>query len=449
MQAPSNNDVVFTWGNPTGNQSVLRVRKLEKVDLRIYARVGETMLHPGRAHSGSPSVLLWANAVTAILVSVGLVVWALGFGNYVYYHGSVSTSTILDALGILLGSWLLSVVCVIVWRQSHPFRLWLVVPVPTLLALAYLTVVEPTATWGSREVQIRGQTAEYQFVPIDGHPFGLAVGSDVVWITDTEWEEVVAIDPVQMKVDGEPISVGENPVDLELDPHGLWVATTDGVTVQRIDPTTRRIVATIPVSPWPQDLAIGDGSIWVASTDWPQDPPRDRQGGITRIDPETNRVIATIRFDGGATGVAVGNGGVWAANSNQGSVVRIDPTTNHVVANIPIGAFRIASGNGSIWVTDRVKGSVSRIDPLTNQVVATIPLGTRPAGMTVDGNHVWIATSGDSKLWCVDAQTNQLVGPPIEVGRGSAAPTNIRVANGTIWITNQYGSLQRFTLVAR
>ncbi len=77
-----------------------------------------------------------------------------------------------------------------------------------------------------------------------------------------------------------------------------------GDRVVRIDPRTRKIVATIVVGRAPWGVAVGEGAVWVANT---------IDGTVSRVDPSTNRVVATIRVGADPKEIAVGEGSVWLA----------------------------------------------------------------------------------------------------------------------------------------
>jgi DNA-binding beta-propeller fold protein YncE len=68
-------------------------------------------------------------------------------------------------------------------------------------------------------------------------------------------------------------------------------------SLQRLDPKTNKLVATMPTGRFPTAVAVGAGSIWAGALD-------DQR--ITRIDPATNRVTGTITT-GGPESIAVGD----------------------------------------------------------------------------------------------------------------------------------------------
>jgi YVTN family beta-propeller protein len=75
----------------------------------------------------------------------------------------------------------------------------------------------------------------------------------------------------------------------------------DSDTVWRIDPRSNAPERTIRVGDHPTAVAVGAGSVWVASLD----------GTVSRIDPSSNRVVRVIAVGGTPRGVAVGEGAVW------------------------------------------------------------------------------------------------------------------------------------------
>jgi YVTN family beta-propeller protein len=127
---------------------------------------------------------------------------------------------------------------------------------------------------------------------------GIALGGGSVWVTDSEG--VVRINPragtqearILLTFLSRSIAVGAGAV---------WVTDQGGDTVWRIDLRTDRVAQTITVGQHPAGIAVGGGSVWVASAD----------GTVSRIDPNSDRVVATIRVGGTPQDVAVGAGAVW------------------------------------------------------------------------------------------------------------------------------------------
>jgi Tol biopolymer transport system component len=263
----------------------------------------------------------------------------------------------------------------------------------------------------------------------DGH-VGVYVmnadGSGVSMLTDTPEEACCpAWQPVRA-VEGTPTPSGSPSVPPTLSP---------------VDP---HVAATIPVGPFPNAVAAGEGSVWVSV------PSNDGSlgGEILRIDPETNEIAARIQvqavptWETGGGGLAVGPGSVWAAGlidapgglhapggGIDAVVLRIDPGTNRVAATIPLGGQSgadVAVAEGGVWVlifAGPNEMAVVRLDAATNQVVATMPvpgIWGQEIFATDDGVFVNTrdpfpeqdSTVGASRLTMIDPATNQVEWTP-------------------------------------
>ena len=177
-------------------------------------------------------------------------------------------------------------------------------------------------------------------------------------------------------------------------------------SVERVDPATYQVVATIPVGMEPIAMTTSPGAVWVSNVG---------DGTITRIDSASNAVIATIPVSGGVAGLAFGEGAIWVANPDAGTVSRIDPATNTVIAAIPTvaGPQDVVDLAGSIWVANwgtnnASDGVLSRIDPATNQAVRTIPVGINPASLAVGGGLIWVTGPHDPVLIAVNPVSNSI-----------------------------------------
>jgi serine/threonine protein kinase len=93
--------------------------------------------------------------------------------------------------------------------------------------------------------------------------------------------------------------------------------------------------------------------------------PAPKVDSLQRIDPRTNKLAATLRLGSDPTGVAVDRGGVWVAEHDRNRITRIDRRTNRVAATGPApGPLAIAAGEGSVWVLT-ADGLVAQLDGQT------------------------------------------------------------------------------------
>lgn len=172
------------------------------------------------------------------------------------------------------------------------------------------------------------------------------------------------------------------------------------------------LATVIPVSEFPNAVAVGEGGIWVSANDGDRNP----EGDVVRIDPQSGEVVARIlvralpgwEFGGG--GIATGQGSVWVTGSVRSSdgdrtdgccdviVQQIDPATDEM-----IDVVVVAPGNeGDVWVDDtgiwvvyfagetRDELEVAHIDLVTHQVLARVRVpGTWSQTIFGAGGYVW------------------------------------------------------------
>jgi DNA-binding beta-propeller fold protein YncE len=218
--------------------------------------------------------------------------------------------------------------------------------------------------------------------------------------------------------------------------------------VVRLDPTTGEQVAKIEAvsPPWETGgggLVAGFGSIWVTGGTRVSGEP---QALVERIDPATNRVAATIPLGGQFGGdIAIAPDAVWVSyfGNESAAVVRIDPATNEVVATIPLESDygrRIVAADDAVVVQELVWegnegpcGVLTSIDTANNTVMARTPVDENcgTAGLFTWHGEVWASRSG---LQRVDPSTARLIGDPIASYGESHAPRSfLLVDESEIW----------------
>jgi virginiamycin B lyase len=74
---------------------------------------------------------------------------------------------------------------------------------------------------------------------------------------------------------------------------------------------------------------------------------------VWKVDPHTGEVLRTFSTGADPSGIAVGFGSVWIASGGDGTVWRLDPVTGIAQAKIDVGGSPagVAVGAGRVWVT--------------------------------------------------------------------------------------------------
>jgi YVTN family beta-propeller protein len=175
------------------------------------------------------------------------------------------------------------------------------------------------------------------------------------------------------------------------------------------------VEAAIGVGAAPGLIVPGFGSIWVSN---------HHGGSVSRIDPTTNKVVATIPTGDESGGIGVGHGAVWVAIYSNNQVMRIDPATNtgksYVMGKEPIQGSP-AFGFGSLWVGHA--SYIARVDPASAKVIGQLHGYTLPL---IHGGQLWAVRTGKkAAVVRLDPSTGRALetldakGPPMGFGLGS------------------------------
>jgi virginiamycin B lyase len=191
----------------------------------------------------------------------------------------------------------------------------------------------------------------------------IAAGTDSIWLlTDTNGT-LARFDPATNKIVAE-VYIAPGSYVAAFGEGALWITSTEKNLLTRVDPHTHLVVETIPVGPSPRFLAIGEGSVWTLN---------QGDGTVSRVDPKTNKVAATIEVGvpGEGGDIAVGEGSVWVTSFDF-PLSRIDPASNKVVQQfVGEGGDAVRVGHGSVWLTNLKGQKLWRIDP--RRIEATLP----------------------------------------------------------------------------
>jgi YVTN family beta-propeller protein len=258
-------------------------------------------------------------------------------------------------------------------------------------------------------------------VSVDADPTSVAFGDDGVWVTSSAGNTVLRVDPATGTV-RETIPVGSNPSGIAVGGSGIWVANHDEGTVSWINPQSNSVVMQIRVGNGPTAVAVGFGSVWVTNAE-------DRT--VSRIDAETGRPITTIATDAVGRGIAVGAGSVWVTDEASRTVVRIDPETNRVTSTATVGngPAGIAYGAGAVWVANDLDDTVSELDPTTMAVRAAIPVKGSPWALAFQNGVLWVSAEFAQRLVRIDSETLRTSAIPI-----ANRPMGLTPTPAGIWV---------------
>jgi virginiamycin B lyase len=261
---------------------------------------------------------------------------------------------------------------------------------------------------------------------VAGQPDWMVVTEDAVWVTSSNVNHVVRLDPATNQP-GAIVTIKKPCSGLAAGFGSIWVPSCGGHSLVRVDPQTGRIQAEIPAGPADSEggITVGGGSVWMAT---------DKKGVLARINPQTNKVVKKIAIPSGSYAPAFADGAVWITSTEHSLLTRVDPQSNKVVASVPIGPQPrfLTVGVGSVWALNQGDGTISRVDTKTNKLVATIAVGIPGTGgeIAFGEGSVW-ATVFKIPMSRIDPATNTVVQQWTGAGGDS-----IRLGHGSIWLTD-------------
>ncbi|HTH63978.1 MAG TPA: YncE family protein [Gemmatimonadales bacterium] len=278
-------------------------------------------------------------------------------------------------------------------------------------------------------------------IAVPSRPDWLAMGFGSVWVVDYRPPSVARIDPTTNRVVSSIPLSGDACLGLAITRDAVWVPDCAHHVVVQIDPTTNRVARTIAIDFRVDDegaFVAADGSLWLFVTD-----SLAASSTLERVDPASGRIQARIPVGAGSYVVAGDSVTLWVSSTHGAQLERIDPGYNAVTAHVAVAPRPkfVAVGAGGVWVLHQQTGSVSLIDPDRGVVAATVAAGlpTPWGDITIGAGAVWVSVNG-TPVTRIDpvtrAVTRQYVG-----GSGADA---IRYGFGSLWVSDhEHGEVWR------
>ena len=265
---------------------------------------------------------------------------------------------------------------------------------------------------------------------VGGTAHGIAVAGGRVWIAYASSEALHATEV------GAPRRHSRLPLDagrvrgVASRGHRLLVATVEAlIDIPRGDlERATRVSITDHVGP----LAVGDGSLWAATTTGKPKLLRVGADQLTRIPLKAR-----------ASALAVGANTLWIANASAGTVFGVDTRTRIArTTKVRIGGrpVALAATAGAVWVALARDNAVVRLDPLTGRPnLPPIPVPDGPVAIAADSRQVWVARRAADAVTRLDART----GRPLDEISAARSPVGIALSHDATWVVGADGQLTR------
>ena len=147
----------------------------------------------------------------------------------------------------------------------------------------------------------------------DSGPQWFAVSAGSLWVSVVNINSVVRIDPINDTVVA-TIPVSSACGEIVANDHDVWVAGGCGPGVTHIDPATNSVTrVTNEVGSGPA-LALGEGSVWFGTSIT-----------LDRIDPNTRKFVGQMKLPGPSFGASAAFGYVWITDKDDELLFKIKP----------------------------------------------------------------------------------------------------------------------------
>jgi streptogramin lyase len=276
-------------------------------------------------------------------------------------------------------------------------------------------------------------------VPVVPRPNAIAIAGGRVWVGGFPDSAIVLIDPRSGKTTGR-VTVPTGTTEMAARGGSVWVVNQLRQTVARISVRTHRVVGQpISVPGSPVAVAVTSSAVWVGSRTGARSGQRTQL--LIKLDPRTGALVNTIPIPRGVQNLAVGEGAVWITNRFAPTVTRVDiQTGQQSIIRVGASPKGVDVGGGFVWVANEGDGTVSRIDPNT-ETAAPTETGVHPRGIAASANAVWVSGYANSEVARLDPRTTRPVGTPVGTRLN---PFKLALSGHTLWITSVNGNaLQR------
>ena len=294
-----------------------------------------------------------------------------------------------------------------------------------LTVLLTVALVLPACSEGGGESQRTTSTtveSATERTDLPGWPSAVAVGAGSVWVADDGRDVIVRLDEETGEIEGEPISVGPEPVALDHDGTQLFVAHATG----RITIVTEAgvIGAPLELGGALSDVVAGDGAVWVA----------DIEGSaVHRIDVDRRAVDRRISVPQGAVRLALASDRLWVSNL-EATVTAVDLASGAVSEPVPVGVapIGIAVTSTALWVANSEDDTVTRLHPSrSGPIGAPIAVGSAPIAVIADGDRIWVVNQDGESVTVLDGRRGASSGEAVDVG---LRPRGAAVSRRGLWI---------------
>jgi streptogramin lyase len=248
-----------------------------------------------------------------------------------------------------------------------------------------------------------------------------------VWVLSIHEPRLTRLDARTGRRVGRQPYVGRGAASIAGDAGMVWVAKRATSAILRVDPRSGAVVQRIPTPVPPARVAAGPTGLWIVTRETDAGPAT-----LLHYDRAGEQLLQELPFPDGIQAIALGGGAAWVSLAGVQRIMRVVPgePVEHA-AWLRHPATALAFGAGHLWASLSDADSVARIHPRTQQVAST-QVGGDPAGLTVAGGRVFVASNATHTVAVVDPE--RLRHRPVRRLRVPLNPYAMATGAGHVWV---------------
>ncbi len=229
------------------------------------------------------------------------------------------------------------------------------------------------------------------------------------------------------------IKVGDSPLALAWDGARLWVSAlpaADPANAVYVFDAKGKKVGTYAVGGEAHSLSFDEDNqqMWIAVWSEKQIISMSLKG----------KILATVETDSQPEAVWWTGTQLWAtlagtSKSWNNQIISVDGDANimdtFTVGKAPLNLAWNAD-DGIVYVSNYASNTVTALDA-DGQVIGTYKVGSKPTGLVWDGEHLWVALTGDKAVVALDSDGKIIAKIPFD-----NSPERLAGDGENIWVTN-------------
>jgi YVTN family beta-propeller protein len=240
---------------------------------------------------------------------------------------------------------------------------------------------------------------------LPGRPYGVAVARNGITYLALIGSHVLLRGDLASRNFTEPVSVGDTPPHVVLNPAGTRAYATlqNGQAVVMVDAANNTLMATLPLSSDGFNLAVSPSGERVYVT--------TAGGDLYVLDATSYTIIATLNVGRAANGLAFSPDGctVYVSSRDAATVTAISTSSNTITRTYALSGMpqRVAVAPDGLWMYVANEHSGLDIVNLETGVASSVSFGTAGygVGLTPDGEQLYVSLPAAGQVRILDRAT--------------------------------------------